>query len=180
LWCEQVGRYLRSRPRAAVDHGRPALGSAPEATLPAAGAALGPSAGHDPVTDVSLLGLAWPFAVTDPRGERMCSTAAAVERALALADGGILRYEGDTYAGGNSWVLAVLWLGLYHRRAGGRERHRRCLEYAIAHQSALGLLPEQVGPDGRPAWVLPLAWSHAMLLLAAREDLALVQDPGTR
>ena len=38
----------------------------------------------------------------------------------------------------------------------------------------LDLLPEQSSPEGTPAWVLPLGWSHAMLLLAARPELRLV------
>ena len=41
---------------------------------------------------------------------------------------------------------------------------------------SLGLLPEQVTRDGEPAWVVPLGWSHAMLILAARPELALVRD----
>ena len=40
----------------------------------------------------------------------------------------------------------------------------------------LGLLPEQVTDDGEPAWVVPLAWSHAMLLLAARPELDIVRS----
>jgi GH15 family glucan-1,4-alpha-glucosidase len=37
-------------------------------------------------------------------------------------------------------------------------------------------LPEQVTRDGKPAWVVPLGWSHAMLMLAARPELALIRD----
>ena len=43
-------------------------------------------------------------------------------------------------------------------------------------QTSLGLLAEQVTRDGRPAWVLPLAWSHAMLLLATGHELAVVRE----
>jgi GH15 family glucan-1,4-alpha-glucosidase len=50
----------------------------------------------------------------------------------------------------------------------------RSLEYAVRVQTKLGLLPEQVTDDGEPAWVVPLAWSHAMLLLAARPELEAV------
>jgi GH15 family glucan-1,4-alpha-glucosidase len=72
-------------------------------------------------------------------------------------------------------VLAALWLGLWHRQVGDRAGHERSLEYAVSAQTDLGLLPEQVTDDGEPAWVVPLAWSHAMLLLAARPELQLVQ-----
>ena len=126
----------------------------------------------DPTLDVSLLGLAWPFAAVDPGGERMRATVAALQDKLACPKGSVLRYEGDTYAGGHRWVLAALWLGLWHRQVGDVSGLERALEYALGAQTALGLLPEQVTENGDPAWVVPLAWSHAMLLLAARPELA--------
>jgi GH15 family glucan-1,4-alpha-glucosidase len=132
----------------------------------------------DPTVDVSLLGLAWPFAAVPPRGPRMRATAAAVETALARPGDGLMRYERDTYAGGNAWVLAALWLGLYARQVGDVIGHQRALEYARRVATPLGLLPEQVTDDGRPAWVVPLAWSHAMLVLAARPELAFVASGG--
>ncbi|HEY8777453.1 MAG TPA: glycoside hydrolase family 15 protein [Gaiellaceae bacterium] len=125
----------------------------------------------DPVLDVSLLGLAWPFAAVDPAGERMRATVAALEEALGDVEHGVARYAGDTYAGGNNWVLAALWLGLWCRQVGDTAGLERSLEYAVRSQTALGLLPEQVTDEGEPAWVVPLAWSHAMLLLAARPEL---------
>jgi GH15 family glucan-1,4-alpha-glucosidase len=131
----------------------------------------------DPTVDVSLLGLAWPFAAVDPGGPRMRATAAAVERALGRPGGGILRYERDTYAGGNPWVLAALWLGLYRRQVGDTGGHARALAYAQRVATPLQLLPEQVTEDGAPAWVVPLAWSHAMLVLATRPELELVSAP---
>jgi GH15 family glucan-1,4-alpha-glucosidase len=69
-------------------------------------------------------------------------------------------------------VLAALWLGLWHRQVGDDEGMQRALTYALSAQTTLGLLPEQVTDDGEPAWVVPLAWSHAMLLLAARPELS--------
>jgi GH15 family glucan-1,4-alpha-glucosidase len=71
-------------------------------------------------------------------------------------------------------VLAALWLGLWRRQVGDAAGLERSLEYAVRAQTALGLLPEQVTDDGEPAWVVPLAWSHAMLLLAARPELEAV------
>jgi glucoamylase len=127
----------------------------------------------DPTLDVSLLGLAWPFAAVDPGGERMRATVAALRQELGCPAGSLRRYAGDTYAGGNQWVLAALWLGLWHRQVGDDEGLNRALAYALKAQTKLGLLPEQVTDDGEPAWVVPLAWSHAMLLLAARPELPL-------
>jgi glucoamylase len=129
----------------------------------------------DPVADVSLLGLAWPFAAVDPGCERMRATVAALEPELRCPSGGVMRYAGDTYAGGNRWVLAALWFGLWHRQVGDDAGLRRALEHALEVQTDLGLLPEQVTKSGDPAWVVPLAWSHAMLLLASRPELELVR-----
>ena len=125
----------------------------------------------DPSLDVSLLGLAWPFAAVDPGGERMRATVTALQKELGCPAGSLRRYEGDTYAGGNRWVLAALWLGLWHRQIGDADGMERALTYALSAQTELGLLPEQVTDDGEPAWVVPLAWSHAMLLLAARPEV---------
>jgi GH15 family glucan-1,4-alpha-glucosidase len=70
-------------------------------------------------------------------------------------------------------VLGTLWLGLYRRQIGEAAGHARSLVYAREVATPLGLLPEQVTEDGAPAWVVPLAWSHAMLVLAARPELDL-------
>jgi len=131
----------------------------------------------DPTVDVSVLGFAWPFVAVDPRGPRMRATAEAVELALGRPGGGILRYEADTYAGGNPWVLAALWLGLYRRQIGETAGHADALAYAQRVATPLQLLPEQVTDDGAPAWVVPLAWSHAMLVLTLRPELELVRSP---
>jgi GH15 family glucan-1,4-alpha-glucosidase len=101
----------------------------------------------------------------------MRATVAALEEELGDVEHGVARYAGDTYAGGNNWVLAALWLGLWCRQVGDTAGLERSLEYAVRSQTALGLLPEQVTDEGEPAWVVPLAWSHAMLLLAARPEL---------
>jgi len=132
----------------------------------------------DPTLDVSLLGLAWPFAAVDPGGERMRATVAALEAELGCPAGSLRRYAGDTYAGGNRWVLAALWLGLWYRQVGERPGLDRALTYALSAQTNLGLLPEQVTDEGEPAWVVPLAWSHAMLLLAARPELTWPNNQG--
>jgi glucoamylase len=131
----------------------------------------------DPTVDVSLLGLAWPFRAVEPSSPRMRATAAAIARALARPGGGLLRYEDDAYVGGNPWVLASLWLGLYRRQIGDDGGLLRALDYARRVATPLGLLPEQVTEDGRPAWVVPLAWSHAMFVLCALPELDVLRPP---
>ena len=176
LWSERHGRYLRTRWAARSDE----LGDRPppifERRLRYPTRTVRSADPEDARVDSSLLGLAWPFRAVDPDAPRMRATTDAVERALALPDGGVLRHEGDDYAGGNPWLISTLWLGLAKRQLGDDPGIERALEYALARKTALGLLPEQVTPDGKPAWVVPLGWSHAMLMLAARPELALIRD----
>ncbi len=179
FWDDELGRYRRSikvaQERAGGD-GR--IPNRPLLRYPnriAAG-----YDGLDAAVDISLLGLAWPFGIVDPAGPRMTAMARAIENALVLDGGGVLRYEGDVYAGGNPWILATLWLALWYRQVGDHDGFRRCAAYAVRHQNAVGLLPEQVARDGRPAWVVPLTWSHAMFVLAARPELTLVSELAPR
>jgi glucoamylase len=128
---------------------------------------------EDARVDSSLLGLAWPFRAVDPMSPRMRATVASIERELRVDDGGILRHEGDDYAGGHPWLISTIWLGLAQRQAGDATAHRRAIQYVLARRTPLDLLPEQVTESGEPAWVVPLGWSHAMLILAARPELAI-------
>ena len=176
LWSEEHGRYLRSRWVGRPDE----LGQEPPAsfdrTLRYPTKAVRSVDPEDARVDSSLLGLAWPFRAVDPSSPRMRATVEAVERELRTPEGGVLRHEDDDYAGGNPWLISTLWLGLAERQAGDEAGHRASIAYALAQQTSLGLLPEQVTRDGEPAWVVPLGWSHAMFLLAARPELGLVRD----
>jgi len=126
---------------------------------------------EDPTIDVSLIGLSVPFEVFQPDDPRVSGTAEIVEKALYVPSvGGIKRYENDNYIGGNPWVVATLWVALYHIRRGNLEKAQSYLDWVIRAQTSLGLLPEQVDREtGKPAWVIPLTWSHAMFVLAAFE-----------
>jgi glucoamylase len=44
----------------------------------------------------------------------MEKTVLAIEQAFAYVVGGIGRYPGDSYYGGNPWILSALWLALYY------------------------------------------------------------------
>ncbi|CAM4415605.1 glycoside hydrolase family 15 protein [Paenibacillus tarimensis] len=123
---------------------------------------------HDPVIDISLLGVAVPFGVLAVDDPIMTATADAIEQALTVGTvGGIMRYEGDPYIGGNPWILTTLWLCHYRIRQGRYDEARELLRWAAEHRTLTGLLPEQVDKvTGKTAWVVPLTWSHAMYVLA--------------
>lgn len=121
---------------------------------------------YDRGLDSSILGLAIPFGVLPPRDPRLQATAAQIAAYLGNPRvGGIHRYSGDCYRGGNPWLVCTLWLGWYELACGQKERAWERLEWAIAHRTALGLLPEQVNAEtGAPFWVVPLSWSHALFV----------------
>ncbi len=118
--------------------------------------------------DAALLGLFYPFAVLSPNDKKMAATARAIEQNLWNHNtGGIHRYEGDTYRGGNPWLITTLWLSLYHCLAGNRCRAEELYQWSLAQANQHLLLPEQADKHtGGPAWVMPLNWSHAMFVLA--------------
>lgn len=122
---------------------------------------------EDPTPDLSLLGLSVPFGVVDADHPVMVRTAEHLVDALwAPPGGGLRRYQGDPYRGGNPWILGTLWLGQYAAARGDLKMARAMLDWAVARQSATGLLAEQVDAvSGEPVWILPLTWSHAMYVL---------------
>lgn len=175
LWDEERQRYLRTRLVGRREPNGRTLPPAFTPTLPYPNPPINDIDDADTATDASLLGLSWPFRAVEPSSPRMVATAAAIEDRLRLTDGGILRYEGDTYVGGNAWIVTTLWLGLWYRQIGDIKGFQRCLRYAFDHQTKVGLLPEQVASDGKPAWVVPLTWSHALFTLMLQPELRVIR-----
>ncbi len=125
---------------------------------------------EDDVIDASLLGVSLPFELIPADDPRMVATSEAVETLLSSPVGGIRRYEDDRYIGGNPWILTTLWLAMIRIRQSRANEAVRLLEWAVRHRTALDLLPEQVDRHtGETAWVVPLTWSHAMLVLTVHE-----------
>ncbi|MCL5677542.1 MAG: glycoside hydrolase family 15 protein [Firmicutes bacterium] len=172
-WDAERGAYLRTRDRQVDGPAWAVLRQAGEAvhTEPGLKGYTQYLQDREAVLDASLLGLAVPFQVVAAGDATMESTARRLEEALtAEGFGGLRRYEGDRYRGGNPWVLCTLWLGQYEAAAGRPDRAAEILDWALQRQAPLGLLPEQVdSATGEPAWVLPLTWSHAMLLLLVQQ-----------
>ncbi len=125
-------------------------------------------AGTDERVDAALLGLAFPFAILKPQDEKMLATAKTIEEKLwHWGTGGIGRYEGDSYRGGNPWVLTTLWLSIYKSLTGKNDEAHRLYDWSLKQANFHFLLPEQADKNnGGPAWAMPLSWSHAMFILA--------------
>jgi glucoamylase len=127
---------------------------------------------EDPMVDISLLGISIPFGVLDVEDPKVASTVAVIEKMLTSHNGGIRRYEWDGYIGGNPWILTTLWVALYYAKKKEYQKARGYFEWAVKGRTELDLLPEQVDRDnGKPAWVIPLTWSHAMFVLVLFELL---------
>lgn len=125
---------------------------------------------RDGTLDVSLLGLTFPFDVFPAQDKMMRKTALAIEDLFDYEIGGIGRYSGDTYYGGNPWVLSTLWLALYYEKLKDINRTEKLVKWAIDRATELDLLPEQVNKsNGSSLSAVPLAWSHAFFILAILE-----------
>jgi GH15 family glucan-1,4-alpha-glucosidase len=185
FWSDLHGRFLRCvslRVPAWAEHD-PALRHRVQVLPPPPGHLYPEYAvPEDATVDVSLLGLTVPFGLFTPADSRMAATVAAIERDLTRCPaGGVQRYAGDHYRGGNPWVLCTLWLALYYIAAGERARARELFNWAVQRRTKLDLLPEQVDRNtGEPSWVVPLAWSHAMFMLTAVELLPEVAPASVR
>ncbi|HSE10264.1 MAG TPA: glycoside hydrolase family 15 protein [Nocardioidaceae bacterium] len=94
-----------------------------------------------------------------------------------LVDGGVHRYEADTFYGGGQWPVLASLLAWHHSRAGDLERARELLDWVVSTADEQGLMPEQVppmlAPDRLKEWeerwgscAHPLLWSHGMFLAA--------------
>ena len=127
----------------------------------------------DERVDSSLLGLIHPFAVLDrknPVSQRIIH--GVRNRLWSHPQGGVHRYEEDVYRGGNPWVLTTLWLASVELAAGDISGAKECFQWVISKATPLGMLAEQIHREsGRPFWVIPLGWSHAMFLSFVREVL---------
>jgi GH15 family glucan-1,4-alpha-glucosidase len=125
----------------------------------------------DEVADASMLGLILPFGilrVQDQAAQRLIESVRT--RLWSRPVGGLLRYEGDTYRGGNPWVLTTLWLAGVELAGGNAEAAREGFQWVMSKNTPLGMMPEQVHREtGLPCWVIPLGWSHAMFLLFVRQ-----------
>jgi len=118
--------------------------------------------------DASALGLALPFDLISVYDKRMVSTAEYIEEKLRYANGGIGRFEHDSFYGGNPWIITTSWLGMYYAMIGKKESARNLISWV--ESSALPdsyLLPEQIErKENVPVGAVPLSWSHAMYVIS--------------
>jgi GH15 family glucan-1,4-alpha-glucosidase len=135
---------------------------------------------RDPRVDSSLLGLVYPFGAVSSDDHRMEATLMEMEARLWTSNG-LLRYEGDNYdgwmfpdgvtnrkLGAGAWPLLNFWLATVLNMRGETERAREIFDFTVDRIPASGLIPEQLFDNEVQKGVSPLAWSHAMFLIAGQ------------
>lgn len=127
----------------------------------------------DETMDVSLLGLIQPFSILGKRDAAAQRILTGVRSQLwSKPVGGVVRYPNDHYRGGNPWILTTLWLGIVELSLQNKAEARECFQWVLSKATPQGMLAEQVHKEtGKPYWVIPLAWSHAMFLWFVRDTL---------
>lgn len=123
---------------------------------------------RDEQVDIGSLALSFPFGVISDRDLRAMKNAHALIGAFRYPAGGLGRFPSDNNYGGNPWIISTCWMSIHCSLAGDVVTGRALLEWSAHHTSGLGMLPEQVAKaDGRVLSAVPLAWSHAMFILAS-------------
>ncbi len=153
----------------------------------------------DNTIDASLSGLIYPFYNRSLEGElitnlrpsvlRRINSILEIKKQLFKSPNGVERYKDDSYDGisrtsggenkGGSWPLLTFWHVIALNRLGENEAaHNQYWEcvYLLDNlfktkQLPNNLIPEQLfdDKDRQGKGVLPLAWSHAMFVLATKE-----------
>ena len=129
--------------------------------------------------DISLVGLVYPFKLFSPKEKKIVNTIEKMHLTLRTYTGGYLRYEGDRYKGGNPWVIANLWLANYYLDLGEKKKAEEYFKFSVISSTEHGFLPEQVNNTNmKPAWVIGLAWSHAMFITTLKRLYSNEKDNG--
>ena len=128
---------------------------------------------EDSKMDVSVIGTVYPFELLSPNEKKVVNTVEKINLTLRTYTSGYLRFEQDSYMGGNSpWPIATLWMALYYIKSGNRKKALECFEFVTKSATKLGFLSEQVdNKTMKPNWVIGLGWSHAMYIITLAEIL---------
>jgi GH15 family glucan-1,4-alpha-glucosidase len=111
---------------------------------------------------------------TDPRLMRVGDL---VRERLLGAGGGVRRYEGDRYYGGQPWPVAAAWLSMHELARG--QRTLAVAEFAGMTRQALSTESRMLGEqfdESKKEWLsaMPLVWSEAAYV---RTALSLYRGP---
>ena len=122
----------------------------------------------DNICDISILGTFIPFEMFDKNQEELKNTVDRINLNLRTYTGGYIRFENDSYLGGNNpWPIATLWMALYNLKIGNRKEAIKQIDFITRTATKHGYLAEQIDNETMSAkWVIGLGWSHAMYVIA--------------
>ncbi len=128
--------------------------------------------------DASLLGIVWPFEIIKFDDPRMINTVKKIEQRIVHNGKGVHRCENDYYdgegtgqEGGGAWPILNFWMAIYWCLRGDKAKAEKYFNWVLdkMEEDEYGnFIPEQIFEDGRRG-VYPLAWSHAMFILAVEK-----------
>ncbi|MBC5792762.1 MAG: hypothetical protein H8Z69_01860 [Nanohaloarchaea archaeon] len=130
----------------------------------------------DESIDASVLGLVWPFNIVEK--DKMLENSINMVEENLMNINGVMRYEGDMYdgiihhtehldKGAGAWPLLSFWHVIALSKMGERDRAEALFHDQIEKIDG-DYIPEQIFEDDREG-IEPLAWSHAMFVIAADE-----------
>jgi len=132
---------------------------------------------EDLLPDTSLLGLVYPARILNPNDEKMKGTVLETINTNMSNDGGLLRYPGDRYCGGvrkgwvtltgaGTWPLLSFWMSIYYSLCGDNKNAKKSFNKPLERIDKY--IPEQIFKDNSCPSIIPLLWSHAMFIIAAK------------
>lgn len=126
-------------------------------------------------SDLALLTLLYPFAVTTPEEDHEILRNAEYHLAR---DKGVIRYKLDRYYNKNEdgyseeaeWCFGLSWLAIIYAERGDRERAQYYLERARATVTEEGYVPElYYSHTDNPNENTPLGWAESMYVIALKK-----------
>jgi len=161
----------RSFARSAADLRRDVLAKMVVADGGWLGKGLRPGASQpDPIIDASVVGAGWPYGLVPLDHPVMTATLARVETRLSVPGGGIRRYEGDGWYGGQGWPELQDWMAISRSARG--ERASALAHHATNTERAWTTGSLQIGEvfdANRRVFpsAFPLGWAMAKYVLAS-------------
>ncbi|MDB4935052.1 MAG: hypothetical protein JWP87_2024 [Labilithrix sp.] len=117
------------------------------------------------------------FAIYPDTDPRLVRVGDLVRERLLDAGGGVRRYEGDRYYGGQPWPVAAAWLSMHELARG--QRTLAVAQFASMTRQALSTESRMLGEqfdESKKEWLsaMPLVWSEAAYV---RTALSLYRGP---
>jgi GH15 family glucan-1,4-alpha-glucosidase len=121
---------------------------------------------EDGKIDISILGAVIPFNMFTAKEKKVLNTIERINLTLRTYTGGYQRFGDDHYMNGNPWVIATLWMVLYYIEVKDIKKAKECFDFVVKTSNKHGFLAEQIDNEKmQPAWVIGLAWSHALFIV---------------